>query len=321
MIFLSDVSTMESCNQEPKLLHEFFEASASRYPDHCAIEWYSKNSNTSYEKRYLTYRQLSETTERLSKTLSRHVHKESIVAILLPRVNERAYVAQLASNKAGAAYLCIDPMFPDERIKFILSDANPVAIVTDRDSYARLKSCMVETNTPVIVYEEWENNDTAEDEGVNNAIYQITENNLAYVIYTSGSTGKPKGVLVEHRNISNLIRSNLSYFSKSVDSNSRVGQQASLSFDASVFEISLAFAFGGTLVVIDDKVVRSGPDLPLWLIKERVNVMLTTPTLLRTMGPRASSQLTQLNYLCVGGEELTKDIADVWSRGRHMENL
>ena len=71
---------------------------------------------------------------------------------------------------------------------------------------------------------------------------------------------------------------------------------------------------------MDDDVVRLGPDLPNWLIKEHINVLGPPPTLLRTMGERASSRLTELELLYVGGEELPKDVADVWSRGRRLVN-
>ena len=97
---------------------------------------------------------------------------------------------------------------------------------------------------PIIVYEDWEQSKRTEDYAVY-TMDRIPENRLAYIIYTSGSTGQPKGVLVEHRNISNLIRANLSYFAKSVGPGSRIGQNSSVAYDSSVEEIYLAFAFGG----------------------------------------------------------------------------
>ena len=111
-------------------------------------------------------------------------------------------------------------------------------------SYPRLKNCLKDTTIPIVVYEDWAKSDTVEDYAIYN-IERIPENRLAYIIYTSGSTGQPKGVQVEHRNIANLIRANLTYFAKSVNSGSRVAQNSSVAYDSSVEEIYIAFAFGG----------------------------------------------------------------------------
>ena len=88
--------------------------------------------------------------------------RECVVAILLPRRNERVFVAQLAAMKAGAAYLCIDPIIPDERIKFMFSDSTPCAVITDQNLSSRLVSDG--NHTPLIVYEDWENADQGEEE-------------------------------------------------------------------------------------------------------------------------------------------------------------
>ena len=75
---------------------------------------------------------MNDTADRLSHTLSRYVDGECVVAIFLPRINEQVYVSQLATMKAGAAYLCIDHSFPDERIAFTVSDSSARAIVTNK---------------------------------------------------------------------------------------------------------------------------------------------------------------------------------------------
>ena len=84
--------------------------------------------------------------------------------------------------------------------------------------------------------------------------------------------------------------------------------------------MTLIYQILGTCVIVDDEVIRMGPDLPSWLQKEHINVLCPPPTLLRTMGARASSTLTELKLLYVGGEAMPRDVADVWSRGRQLEN-
>ena len=153
-LLFQPIAGWKSPHREPRLLHEFFEASAAKYPDHCAIEWYAKEksednnndnndnnnnkttttttNNNNNTKRQLTYQEVNEISEGLSQTLSHYVEGECVVAIFLPRVDERVYVAQLATMKAGAAYLCIDHSFPDERIAFTVSDSAAKAVVTDK---------------------------------------------------------------------------------------------------------------------------------------------------------------------------------------------
>ncbi len=142
---------------------------------------------------------------------------------------------------------------------------------------------------------------------------------LCYVIYTSGTTGKPKGVMVEHHSVVNLVLSDVERFGLGPED--RVGQNSTVAYDSSVEEIWLAFACGATLVVMDDDVVRLGPDLVPWLRDERITVFCPPPTLLR-MSATASPEreLPELRLLYLGGEALTADLVDRWAPGRWLEN-
>jgi len=147
----------------------------------------------------------------------------------------------------------------------------------------------------------------------------IAASRLAYVIYTSGTTGKPKGVQIEHRNIANLIASDLAEFG--LGPGDRVAQGSSSAYDSSLEEIWLALASGATLVVMDDATARLGPDVVGWLQDERVTVFCPPPTLLRASGcADPQSALPDLRLLYVGGEALPQDLADLWSAGRRMVN-
>jgi non-ribosomal peptide synthetase-like protein len=147
----------------------------------------------------------------------------------------------------------------------------------------------------------------------------LSPSTLCYVIYTSGTTGNPKGVMVEHHSIVNLVLANVDYFGFGV--RDRVGQSSSVAYDSSVEEIWLAFACGATLVVMDDDVVRLGPDLAPWLRAERINVFCPPPTLLRMCAcDDPERELPDLRLLYVGGEELPADVANRWAPGRWLEN-
>ncbi|HLQ37684.1 MAG TPA: AMP-binding protein, partial [Planctomycetota bacterium] len=147
----------------------------------------------------------------------------------------------------------------------------------------------------------------------------LAGHHLAYVIYTSGTTGAPKGVMIEHRSIANLVASDLVAFAPGPED--RVLQGSSLAYDSSLEEVWLALASGGCVVVADDETVRRGPDLLPWLRAERISVLCPTPTLLRALGCREPQrELPQLRLVYAGGEALPRDLAELWSQGRHFEN-
>src|SRR4051794_18705292 len=100
--------------KEPILLHEFFEDSARRWPTRIAVD--TPPGSDRPIRRTITYAELDRQANALAQFLRDFVKDECVVAILLPRESEHLYLAQLAVLKAGAAYTCIDPAFPDEQI-------------------------------------------------------------------------------------------------------------------------------------------------------------------------------------------------------------
>ncbi len=240
-----------------------------------------------------------------------------MVALLLPRTAADAYAAQLGTLQSGAAYAPIDPAFPDDRVSSILTDAQPAALITDGQGAARATRAGFDPRLVIDLSVEplvalpldvfpprpaW-----------------LTPSTLAYVIYTSGSTGQPKGVAVEHRAIANLVASDLDAFHLSTAD--RIGHGSAHAYDSSIEEIWLALSAGATLVVMDDDVVRAGPDLVGWLERERISVLTPPPTLLRSMGRRdMTGVLPRLSLLYVGGEPLPRDVVEIWAPGRRLVN-
>src|SRR5258708_3619566 len=103
---------------EPRLLHEFFTRAARRWPDIVAID--APPCAAHPLRRTTTYADLDRRTDALAAYLREFVTGECVVALLLPRNSEHIYLAQLAVMKAGAAYVCIDPTFPDAQVGTIL---------------------------------------------------------------------------------------------------------------------------------------------------------------------------------------------------------
>ncbi len=293
----------------PLFLHQFFERACQRWPDRPALDVPPGSGRPT--RRVLTYAELGRQADALANFLRRFVAGECVVAILLPRSSEHLYLSQLAVLKAGAAYTCIDPTFPDEQVRAILADAEAVALLTDDAGLARAAGFGFDHQRMFEVAALMAQ--PSDLKTASSPLQPLTPHSLAYLIYTSGTTGRPKGVMIEHCSIVNLVGSDLEEFQLSPED--RVGQSSSPAYDSSLEEIWLAFAAGATVVVMDDETTRLGPDLIPWLRRERITVFCPPPTLLRATGchdPAAALPLLSLLY--VGGEALPSDVADRWPK-------
>src|ERR1044072_7529028 len=296
-------------------LHQFFENACRQWPDRPAIDIPPGVGRP--HRRIVSYRELEQQANALAYTLRKFVEGESVVAILLPIGTEYLYSSQLAILKSGAAYTCIDPAFPDDQIRDILEDSQPVALLTDKDGRDRIRHMGFDSERLLNAADLLAQPDNAMIEP--RTPPWLTRASLAYIIYTSGTTGRPKGVLIEHGSIVNLVGSDIEEFRLSP--NDRVGQSSSPAYDSSVEEVWLAFAAGATVVVMDDDTTRMGPDLVSWLRHERITVLCPPPTLLRTTGcEHPEPELPDLSLLYVGGEAVTGDVADRWAKGRRLVN-
>jgi non-ribosomal peptide synthetase-like protein len=302
-------------DEEPVLLHQFFVRAARRWPDNIAID--VPPSAARPVRRTITYAELDRQTNALANYLRELVAEECLIAVFLPRTSEHVYLAQLAILKAGAAYLCIDPTFPDLQVRGILDDTRPVAILTHAAGLVRLRQLGPDLPAMLDVAS-WSHPAEGTVEPLRPAEW-LTPRSLAYVICTSGTTGRPRGVMIEHAGIANLVRGELAEYP--VHPDDRVGQSSSVAYDSSVEEIMVPLAAGATLVVMDDETTRLGPDLVPWLRREQITIFIPPPTLLRATGClHPERELPGLRRIHVGGEPLPRDVADRWSVGRRLVN-
>ncbi|KAA8889619.1 amino acid adenylation domain-containing protein [Nocardia colli] len=265
-----------------------FEAQVAQTPDAVALTF--PNADVSY-------RELDSRADRLARVLiSRRVGPDSIVAVAVPRSAD-LIVALLAVLKAGGAYLPIDPAYPSDRLAFILTDAAPVVVVTDRATADTLP----DTTTPRVYLDALE---ISEDQ---TAIGRSPKpQNLAYVMYTSGSTGTPKGVGVTHRNVVNHVSQG--WLPGSAE---RVLVHSSMAFDASTYEMWVALCAGGGLVLAGE--LRSDPTEMLELVANHsVTRLFATPALLSVLLDHAESlpgnPFARLTEVIAGGAELTSTL-------------
>jgi amino acid adenylation domain-containing protein len=261
------------------------------------------------EGQSLGYRALNERANQLARHLRRlGAGPGQIVGIAVPRSLEMV-VAVLAVWKSGAAYLPLDPTYPERRLADMIDDARPAVILTRSDVAERFKSPIA---TLVCIDRSGEDIDT---QSVDDLGVPVGPDDLAYTIFTSGSTGRPKGVLLRHRGLSNLVEAQRQVFGLTAED--RALQFASLSFDASVFEIVMPLRAGAALVLTTQSTILPGPDLARLLREESVTTATLPPWVLALL-PR--DDLPALRTIIVAGEACPADLVSTWAPGRRFFN-
>ncbi|MCA9603402.1 MAG: amino acid adenylation domain-containing protein, partial [Myxococcales bacterium] len=215
----------------------------------------------------LTYAELDSASNRLARVLvERGAKEDGRVAVALERSPEMI-VAVLAAWKAGAGYVPLDPAYPEERLAYMLENADPDVVVTQASLHARLP---LGGRRVVVVDDErgaWEAASDAPLEFHGSGLDE-SKDLLGYVIYTSGSTGKPKGVALGRACLTNLIRWQLA--ETAVGAGARTLQFSPLSFDVSFQEIFATLCGGGELVLISEALRLDAPSLLKFLDEHKV---------------------------------------------------
>ncbi|WP_244461380.1 amino acid adenylation domain-containing protein [Rhodococcus sp. ZPP] len=264
--------------------------------------------------RHLTYRELDEQSNRLARWLMhRGAGPESAVISALPRSIE-SVVALWSVAKSGAALVPVDPTYPPARISHMLDDCGARLGITVSEFRAKLPD-----ELSWLVLDEPEFDDRLRGfpaAAVTDADRAATLrlDHPAYLIYTSGSTGTPKGVVLTHRGLADLAEQERARLR--VTAEARVSHLASPSFDASIFEMMMAFC-AGARVIIAPPMTYGGPALAEFFVREGVTHAFITPTALATLEPGG---LGTVRVLTVAGESCPSALVSRWASGRRMVN-
>ena len=271
-------------------LHRWFETTARANPDAVAVVFADES---------WSYGELDRRAASLAARLSlAGIGPGTLVAIAMERGTEMI-AGLLAILKTGAAYLPLDPALPAQRFVYIIEDAKPAALLTQRE----IKQILPRIEVPVILCDDAagcasdgiEPHDTASPE------------NLAYVLYTSGSTGKPKGVEISHRALVNLLAAMQQR--PGFTHGQALLAVTTLSFDIAALELFLPLVSGGTVILADRETVSDPPLLAALIAGTRPSMMQATPATWRSLIETGWRGAKDMTILC-GGEALPRDLAD-----------
>ncbi|NER79863.1 MAG: amino acid adenylation domain-containing protein, partial [Leptolyngbya sp. SIO1D8] len=248
-------------------IHQLFEAQVEKTPDAIAVV---------FENQQLTYQQLNQKANQLAHHLqSLGVGPEVLVGICMERSLEMV-VGLVGILKAGGAYVPFDPYYPQERLKYLLTDSDVQVLLSQQHLLASLPENSVKNIRVVCLDTDW---GAVRQHHPENLKVGISLEHLAYVIYTSGSTGRPKGTMNTHKGIRNrLLWMQQSY---PLTSRDRVLQKTPFSFDVSVWEFFWPLLAGARIVLAKPEGHKDSAYLVNLIAQQKITTIHFVPSMLQ----------------------------------------
>lgn len=277
-----------------RCLHHLFEVKVAENPLQIAI--YDQTTAAG-----MSYGELDSMSTRLAHKLQElQVLPETLVPICFEG-SSMAIIAIMAVLKAGGAYVPLDNSHPESRLESIIKDVDAKFVLCSASCAQRFSGIVAQVvvvDAPSIM------NYTASPN--HHLAHKVQPDNAALVTYTSGSMGVPKAVVLTHSAISTSA-SHLGKF-YGIQENMRVLQFTSLTFEMSLKEIFITLLHGGCICIPTEynrlnKLSKAAGDMA-------VDVAFLTPTVAGLIQPR---ECPSLKILCVGGEFLSRHVANIWA--------
>ncbi|RKG56777.1 amino acid adenylation domain-containing protein [Corallococcus sp. AB011P] len=273
---------------EPGLMHRWVEAQVERTPEAVAVT----NGAES-----LTYAQLDARANQLAHHLiALGVTPGSSVGLCLERSNLDMPVAVLATLKAGAAYVPLDPNYPAERLALMVEDTRAPVVLAHEGFVRALPPA---TSARIVTMETV----SMASHPTSSPHVRLSPEAVCYVVFTSGSTGRPKGIAMSHRGIGNMLAWQTR---RAVRAEATTLQFASLNFDVSFQEIFGTWCIGGRLLLSSAELRRDPPALLRYLTQHRVERLFLPFVALQSLSEaaRTATELPPLNEVITAGEQL-----------------
>lgn len=252
----------------------------------------------------LTYEQLDEYSTAFAYHLvAQGVTRGDLVGVAVDR-GSRMLVALLGIWKAGAAYVPLDPEYPEDRLAYMMQTANISLLVTQSSLESRIPK---HAATRILLDTDW---DSIISTVAKSPLAACGGEDIAYVIFTSGSTGNPKGVQISHRAAINFLQSMAKR--PGIQCDDRLLAVTTLSFDISVLELFLPLTAGATTVIATAQQSADGKELLRLIGEHRISTMQATPSTWRLMLAEdwldGDGDWSAFTALC-GGEAFPLDLA------------
>jgi len=288
-----------------RCLHQLITEQVERTPDAIAVV---------AEEQSLTYRDLESRSNQLAHYLHQRymVGPETRVGLAIDR-SLSLLIGLLGILKAGASYIPLDPEYPQERLAYVLEDAQISVLVTLATLQAHLPA-----HTAEIIYldSDWER---IAQEPIHTLCTSVVAANGAYTIYTSGSTGKPKGVQITHQTLVNFLYSMRTQ--PGLSKEDTLLAVTSVSFDIAGLELFLPLLVGARLLIANREVARDGEQLAQLLSSSGATIMQATPTTWRLLLEVEWQSNGVFRMLC-GGEALPPELArQLLEKGAALWNM
>ena len=259
-------------------------------------------------KKTISYEELNTFANQIANYLIKHgAAPETKIVLLLEQTADLIAVI-LGVLKSGAAYVPLDPGYPDERVNYIIEDSEPEIIITSKIHEHRL-----DPKNAALILLDREMSEIKKMDTINPGT-NVTPENIAYIIYTSGSTGKPKGVIIEHGALVAFTRSASEIYD--IRPNDRVLQFASISFDASIEEIFPTLFSGAALVMKPRGIVHTPFEFINFCFENRLSVV-DLPTSYWHMIVDEIDSLAMpedLRLIIIGGDEANPHKVEKWNK-------
>ncbi|QXV63888.1 amino acid adenylation domain-containing protein [Mucilaginibacter sp. 21P] len=306
-----------------QLVHSRFEDIASRFGNKIAIESPGQSIN---------YTDLNAAANKISHALTENGFSIGKIAGAYFDSSIEYVASLLGINKAGGAFMPLEPDFPVKRLVNILNDTAPQVLIAHPQQLTSLLNVIADTELKIViervltvnyeneellinVYDEKGRLLEAFDFSEDDLNIELDGNQTNYIIYTSGSTGTPKIIEGCHKGLSHFVSWQITEFD--LNDAVKISQLAPLSFDVSFRDIFVPLLAGGTLCIPDKTARFQPPALLKWLISSGITLIHCVPTLFRLLTDevlaigKTDIALGELKYILLAGEPLF---------GRDVEN-
>jgi amino acid adenylation domain-containing protein len=268
---VQDYCVSEPLSEPRGLCHDYIDRHAQQRPHQLAVV---------HDGRHSSYRQLQEDSDRIAeflRSLSEQTAGQPLHVLVWLKPIWFVPATILGIFKAGCVYVPLDIETPPDRIRYVMDDCRPGAVIVEQDSLSRMDSALF--STAVILDVERLLGDNRRSDARQ---HTVTGDDTAYVIYTSGSTGRPKGVPISHAS----LRNHMAAWEQTVPA---IPERfsgilaSSLGFDVSLWELFYVLWRGGTLHILDQPTLRNPKALAQYIFRHHLTTACIRPALLERL--------------------------------------